>query len=146
MRDPLLDAILKLVREDKRFKLEAYLFIFDSLNYAQTALGMGSAQPPEESEEPAPEGERGPERHLTGQQLCEAVRAYAWDQYGMMARCVLNSWGIHTTSDLGEIVYNLIKAERMRKTDRDRREDFNDVFDLDSSLVDEFQIKLPDPK
>ena len=33
-------------------------------------------------------------RHITGQQLCESCRQYAIDQYGYLARIVLDSWGI----------------------------------------------------
>ena len=42
---------------------------------------------------------------MTGQQLCEAIRQYALEQYGLMAQCVLNSCGVYTTGDFGEIVY-----------------------------------------
>ena len=65
---------------------------------------------------------------------------YALEQYGFMAKCVLNSWGITRTGDFGEIVYNLIKIGQMRKTKQDRREDFDDVFDFETALVQEFKI------
>ncbi|HEY2838864.1 MAG TPA: Minf_1886 family protein, partial [Pirellulales bacterium] len=96
-------ALEKLVKEDKRYKKPAYIFVFDSLTYAHSELGMGG----EGSE--ATEGEESAERHLTGQQLCEGIRQYALDQYGYMAKCVLNSWGVTTTGDFGEIVFNLIR-------------------------------------
>ena len=66
------------------------------------------------------------------------------DQYGYMAKCVLNSYGVHTTGDLGEIVFNLIRVGLMRKTDDDRREDFDDVFDFESGLQQSFQITPPE--
>ena len=53
-------------------------------------------------------GEQSP-RHITGQQLCEACRLYAIEQYGYLSKMVLANWGIHSTSDFGEIVYNLIR-------------------------------------
>jgi hypothetical protein len=56
---------------------------------------------------------------------------YALEQYGFMAKCVLNSWGVHRTSDFGNIVFNLIDIKQMKKTKHDRREDFDDVFDFD---------------
>ena len=143
--------IAQLLREDKRYKLEAYVFVFESLNYAHTALGMGEpekaggkpARSPRRrasEEEPAEESER----HLTGQQLCEAMRQYALEQYGRMAKCVLNSWGVHSTGDFGEIVFNLIRIEQMRKTKDDRREDFDEVFDFEKDLVEKFMIALPE--
>jgi uncharacterized repeat protein (TIGR04138 family) len=132
-------TLAELLRDDKRYQRPAYLFVFDALNYAHSELGMGAAPSHEESEPPS-----GHERHLTGQELCEAIRLYALDQYGYMAKCVLNSYGVHTTGDLGEIVFNLIRVGLMRKTDDDRREDFDDVFDFESGLQQSFQITPPE--
>ncbi|MFT5524777.1 MAG: putative repeat protein (TIGR04138 family) [Pirellulaceae bacterium] len=84
------------------------------------------------------------ESHLTGQQLCEAIRIYAVEQFGYMAKTVLNSWGINSTSDFGEIVYNLISVELMKKSDSDRREDFNDVYDFEDVFKQRFKITMPD--
>lgn len=141
----MLDPIIELLRQDKRYRFEAYVFLFESLRYAQESLGLGQ---PSESE-PVPgvdesEEERQAERHVSGQELCEAIRQFAIDQYGYMAKTVLNSWGIHTTGDFGEIVFNLIRIGRMRKTRQDRREDFDDVFDFDTAFRQEFKIKAPE--
>ena len=59
-------------------------------------------------------------------------------QYGMLAKSVLNEWGVRTTGDFGEIVFNLIDIGQMKKTDSDRREDFENVFDFDDGLRDAF--------
>jgi uncharacterized repeat protein (TIGR04138 family) len=83
-------------------------------------------------------GETEEERHITGQQLCEAIRLYAVKQYGGMAKSVLNHWGVRNTGDFGEIVFNLISIGQMRKTDNDRREDFDHVFDFDGAFRDTF--------
>ena len=72
--------------------------------------------------------------------MCEAIRLYALEQYGYMAKCVLNEWGVHNTGDFGEIVFNLIRLSLMRKTDSDRREDFDDGFDFETGLRQSFQI------
>ena len=80
---------------------------------------------------------------MTGQELCEAIRRYALEQYGYMAKLVLGNWGLHTTGDFGEIVFNLIRIGRMRKTPHDRREDFDDVYDFDSAFREEFRIEMP---
>jgi uncharacterized repeat protein (TIGR04138 family) len=129
--------IIRLLREDPRYRLPAYIFVREALDYAHRELGLGSRRPV------APEEEPPPEAHLTGQQLCEAIRQYALNQYGYLAKLVLNSWGIHTTSDIGEIVYNLIAINVMRKSDSDRREDFDGVYDFDRVFVQEFQITVP---
>jgi len=138
------DRFAQLLREDKRYRLGAYIFVSEALEYAQTELKMG-AESPENPPSTAPRRGSGrrsqqAERHLTGQQLCEATRQYALEQYGYMAKCVLNNWGVHCTGDFGEIVFNLIRIGKMSKTDDDRREDFDDVFDFDADLHDRFEI------
>ncbi len=137
-----MEALLKLVRKDRRYKLEAYQFVFESLSYAQKVLGMGQERNlPSEGVE---EEEHAPERHLTGQELCEAIRQYALQQFGYMAKCVFHDWGITQTGDFGEIVYNLIDVQMMRKTPEDRKEDFYGVYDFDTALCQEFQISMPE--
>jgi uncharacterized repeat protein (TIGR04138 family) len=106
-------------------------------------MGLGQERPTEEEEsEPAPKSKEGRkvERHMTGQQLCEAIRQYALEQFGLMAKAVLNSWGVHNTGDIGNIVFNLIEIGQMRKTKQDTREDFENVFDFDTALVRDFKI------
>jgi uncharacterized repeat protein (TIGR04138 family) len=140
-------SIAQVLRQDKRYKIEAYAFVFEALRYAHEVLGMGGVAKPEPTKSTEAGGrvakEPATERHLTGQELCEGIRQYALEQYGFMARSVLESWGVRNTGDFGEIVFNLIRAGEMRKTDSDRREDFDDVFDFEVGLRDSFEIKPP---
>jgi len=139
--------IAKLLKDDRRYKIDAYAFVFEALNYAHAQLGMGADHPAEvETEEEIPEEgtPKEAERHLTGQQLCEAIRQYALEQYGFMAQCVLNSWGVYSTSDFGEIVFSLIGIGQMRKTPDDKREDFDNVFDFETGFRQSFKIALPE--
>ena len=78
------------------------------------------------------------EKHVTGQDLSRAVKEYALQQYGLMARSVLNELGIKKTDDIGRIVYNLIEIGLMKKTDEDKIEDFYNVFDLGAELDRDF--------
>jgi uncharacterized repeat protein (TIGR04138 family) len=126
--------IIELLQQDQRFHLEAYQFVREALAYAQEILKMPH-QPT-----PVTEGER----HLTGQQLCEAIRQYALDQYGFMTKTVLNNWGVFSTGDFGEIVYNLIRIKQMKKSDSDRREDFDDVYDFESAFDPVFELSGSD--
>jgi uncharacterized repeat protein (TIGR04138 family) len=124
--------LAELLHRDRRYQFDAYVFVFEALRYAQQKLGVGN--PADDELDPDEEEEH----HVSGQQLCEAIRHYAVQQYGLLAKRVLNHWGIHSTSDFGEIVFNLIDIGQMRKTDADRREDFDDVFDFDAGLRDAF--------
>lgn len=147
MLDPT-DPLAQLLQEDKRYRLEAYAFVWDALRFAQNELGLGGSRPTEEGEDEAAdetdEAESQTEQHLTGQQLCEAIRRYGLEQYGFMAKTVFNSWGVNTTGDFGEIVFNFIRVGKMRKTPEDRREDFDNVFDFETGLIHEFKITLPE--
>ena len=131
--------IAELLRRDKRYHFDAYVFVFEALRHAQENLGMGTDFVDHETGDSDE-----PERHVSGQELCEAMRQYAHEQYGYMAKSVLNHWGIESTGDFGEIVFNLIDIEQMRKTPHDRREDFEDVYDFDEGFQDRFRFSLPD--
>ena len=168
MLDP---AIARLLEEDRRYPLEAYIFVFEALNYAQNVLRMGSPCPSEPIAPPEPSAPLAPpepaatedqeddfritdmvekdltkeERHVTGQELCEAVRRFALEQYGYMARTVLANWGIHATADVGELVFNLIRIRQMRKTPHDRREDFHEVYDFQTAFQEDFRFTPSEP-
>jgi uncharacterized repeat protein (TIGR04138 family) len=139
-------AIAELLDKDRRYKYDAYVFVFEALSYAQSVLGMGTetASEPAELDSERDQQPEGPQRHVTGQDLCQAVRQLALRQYGYMAKTVLNSWGVYSTGDFGEIVFNLIRIGHMRKTPQDRREDFDNVYDFDTAFEEEFRITLPE--
>jgi uncharacterized repeat protein (TIGR04138 family) len=139
--------IVATARKDGRFAPQAFFFILEALEYAHKVLQMGRPQPSEKrrgSDLPRLEGKHRDERHLTGQELCEAIRLFALEQFGLMAKTVLNQWGVHTTGDFGEIVFAMIRAQQMKKTPDDRREDFDDVFDFDLGLTQDFRISIPE--
>lgn len=151
--------IAELLARDDRYPFDAYVFVFEALRHAQEKMGLGaeylaedfqseigqSEIDPSELDDLGDDfGEGEPERHVSGQELCEAMRQYAHEQYGYMAKSVLNHWSIYSTGDFGEIVFNLIEIEQMRKTPNDRREDFDNVFDFDEGFQHNFQFSSPD--
>src|SRR4051794_7257518 len=129
MQYPKLD---ELVRRDPRYALEAYEFLYAALEHTQQLLDR---QPPEGK---APDEEH----HVTGPELLDGIRDLALREFGLMARTVFRLWGINRTDDFGEIVFNLIEANLMSKTDEDCRADFVGVYDLDQALVHEYRIVL----
>ena len=141
MLDPA-HPIAELLRHDRRYRFDAYVFVFEALRFAQEKMGLGGENVSDDDDDRDPNEE--PERHVTGQQLCEAMRRYAHQQYGYLAKQVLNHWGITRTSDFGEIVFNLIEIGQMRKTPDDRREDFDEVYDFDEGFQRSFQISAMD--
>ena len=138
-----LKRIVELAQRDGRYRWEAYVFVQEALVYAQLELGMGRPRPygtESETEDAAPTDEA----HLTGQELCEAIRLYAADRYGLMAKVVLNSWNVENTRDFGEIVYQLIEIGEMTKSQHDRLEDFDEVYDFAEALQHRYQITMSD--
>ena len=129
--------LVQLLNRDSRYRLEAYQFVREGLDYAQRVLGMGVSRRLRRGEKPPTES------HLSGQELSEALRRFAIEQFGFMAKWVLNSWGIYSTRDFGELVYNMIDVNLMRKSATDRREDFDGVYDFDEAFVRQFQINSP---
>jgi uncharacterized repeat protein (TIGR04138 family) len=127
--------IVELMRRDRRFRPDAYRFVFEALRFGQEELGLGQSASSGDEDDPEAEEEV---RHVTGQQLCEAIRRYALQQYGPLAKHVLNHWGVRSTGDFGELVFNLIDVGQMKKTESDRREDFEDVFDFSEGLQETF--------
>ena len=126
--------LAEVVRRDPRYAYEAYEFVFEALTHSQKLLGR---LPPQ-----APVAEAEPNHHVTGPELLEGVRDLALREFGLMARTVLRLWGINRTGDVGEIVFNLVEANLMSKTDSDCRADFQDLYNLDEALVHDFRIPL----
>jgi uncharacterized repeat protein (TIGR04138 family) len=102
--------LLKILERDKRYYPEAYSFIMASLNYTMKKLKRKG--------------------HITGQELSDGIKDYALEQFGPMARLVLEHWGITKTDDFGEIVFNLVNAGLLGKTDQDSKTDFNNRYDF----------------
>jgi uncharacterized repeat protein (TIGR04138 family) len=129
MHHPKLDEV---VRRDPRYAYEAYEFVFAALAHTQKLLGRT----------PLPDAPPEQEHHVSGPQLLEGIRDLALREFGLMARTVFHLWGIDRTGDFGEIVFNLVEANLMSKTDQDTRADFQDIYDLDQVLVRDYRIDL----
>jgi uncharacterized repeat protein (TIGR04138 family) len=114
-RDGIMDRIR--VREP-RFDEHAYLFVLTALEHYQAQLT-----------------ER---RHITGRELALACRDLALERYGVMARLVLDHWGVRSTADIGDIVFTLVELELLISQPGDSREDFVDVFDFDQAFEREY--------
>jgi len=136
--------LVNLLAEDRRYKIEAYQFVGAGLEYAQNVLKLGRPGPtkisPAKKSRGKSDAKPKPIRHVSGQELCWALRQLAHQQYGLMAKLVLESWGICSTSDFGAIVYNLIEIGKLTKSEHDRREDFDNVYDFYQALVRDYAI------
>lgn len=128
--------IWDVVRADPRYAYEAYEFLCDAVAFTQDGLGRC----PHDDDDPEAD------YHVGGHELARGATNLAVREFGMMAPVVFRHWGIRTTADIGEIVFNLIKAERLSQSDRDDRDDFLDLFDVTDALTSGFEIVLARPR
>ena len=70
-------------------------------------------------------------RHIAGRELTEGVRELAIGRYGLLAKAVLEHWGIHETEDVGRVVFAMVEQGILVKEDDDTPEDFADLFDFE---------------
>jgi uncharacterized repeat protein (TIGR04138 family) len=119
----------KVLAKDSRFEIGAYLFLYESLAYTQQELGRDGKDLPSER------------RHVSGAELMEGIRDYAFRLFGPLAPTVFKNWGIRDSSDFGEIVFNLVEQNLLGKTEGDRREDFEGGFDLEKAFDGPYEVK-----
>ena len=110
-RDGIMDQI-KL--REPRFDERAYLFVLAALEHCQSSLT-----------------ER---RHITGPELAHACREVALQRFGVMARLVLEHWGVRETIDIGDIVFTLVDTGLLISQSQDTREDFVGIYEFASAF------------
>ncbi len=149
------DELARVIAQDPRYSIEAYAFVLESLNHARQeklklrgrlrGKGRRSEAAGEQLAEATGSRKARKSGHVTGSELCESVRKLSLSQFGLMAATVLEHWGVRSTSDIGDIVYNLIEAGDLEKTPNDSRADFDNVFDFDRALRPDSLGEIADP-
>lgn len=117
------EIIRKIVHKDPRYREEAYTFVREGLDYTVHELKDLNK---EES------------HHVRGWELSKGIRDYAIREFGPVSLRVLRHWGIKCSDDIGEIVYNMIEAQLLGKTDEDDKQDFHRVFDFNEAFLNPF--------
>ena len=134
MQDLELAEIVELIcKEDPRFDRKAYGFVRLGLDHTVKEL---------KRKDPSRTGKS---LHVSGPELLTGLRVYALDQFGPLAKTVLESWGVKRCTDFGDIVFNLIEYNVFSKTENDRREDFADVYTFEDAFVKPFLPKRRRP-
>ncbi len=135
-----------IVEKDPRYRLSAYYYVLETLDFARSQLGMGcsSDQLPsrqrlgdEEKDEPDSNLQ-----HISGAELCEALRIRARWMFGYMAKTVFNQWGVYKTDDFGEIIFNMVAAGKVRTAPNDKKEDFAGLYDFQKAFCDSFTFPM----
>lgn len=126
MEDPTFQAAVEaLGQKDARYDTEAYYFLREALEHTLKSLS---------------DKEGGPaHRHVSGAELLEGFRALALDEFGPLTYTVLDSWGLHRTEDIGELVFNLVNTGVFGKRESDSRADFANGYDFKEAFRDPFE-------
>ena len=112
-------AIGQLLTRDPRYPREAYLFLRDALEHTQKQVARQA---------------KGMVRHVTGRELLHGIREYALAQFGPMALMVFEEWGIRAGENFGEMVFNMVAAGLLAKTDKDCLDDFRGVYEFEDAF------------
>ncbi|HYW06053.1 MAG TPA: Minf_1886 family protein [Longimicrobium sp.] len=105
LAEPVMDRLRK---QFPAYHDTAYLFVLAALHFTIQRIGEA--------------------RHIGGRELAEGCRDLALERYGLMARHVLEFWGLRATRDFGEVVFALVECGVLVKQDGDSVADFEGVF------------------
>jgi len=105
------DVVAEAIRKDPRYPRAAYAFVSEALHLTIARRGRAG--------------------HVSAAELLEGVRDLARDQFGPLARMVLAEWNVTATEDFGNVVFNLVEAGAMGKTEEDDISDFVRVYSFD---------------
>lgn len=113
------DGIMERIRtREPRFHEHAYLFVLASLEYCQARL-------PER-------------RHISGRELACGCRDFALDRFGVVARLVLEHWGVRSSSDIGDIVFTMVDLGLLLTQASDTRDEFAGAFTFDAAFESDY--------
>ncbi len=101
-------------QSDTHYHPNAYFFVLEALRYTQCYFKKP--------------------RHISGHELLIGIARFGKKRYDNMAYMVFKEWGVESSRDFGNIVFNLVEMGEVKKTDEDSIDDFDVGFDLKSEL------------
>ena len=117
------EVVEQILERDARYHRDAYLFLREALDFTQKLISKEN---------------RGTTRHVTGQELLDGLRQFALQEFGPMAKTVLEEWGIQCSGDFGNIVFNMVEIKLLAKTDKDSHDDFQNGYDFTDAFCKPF--------
>ena len=117
------EVVTQILDKDPRYQRDAYMFLREGLDFTQKLISKEN---------------RGATRHVTGQELLDGLRQFALQEFGPMAKTVLEEWGITQCGDFGTIVFNMVEIGLLAKTDKDSHDDFQNGYDFTDAFCKPF--------
>ena len=117
------EAIVESIYEkDSRYKEDAYTFVMEALNYTQKKFKRS--------------------KHVKGGEMLKGMRELLIQKFGPMTRTVLDHWGIKSTEDFGNIVFNLVENRVLSKTEDDSIEEFRNGYSFEEAFETGYRKQL----
>ena len=124
MKQNFQEIVSTICAKDNRYQPEAYAFLIEALDVTLKTLFKEN---PERA------------KHLSGKELMEGIRLHALAEFGPMTYTVFKEWGLHSTEDFGEVVFHLVEAGRLGKTESDSKQDFKNLFTFEEAFLKPFE-------
>ncbi|HKM58342.1 MAG TPA: Minf_1886 family protein [Chthoniobacterales bacterium] len=118
------EVVDQIIEKDPRYGKEAYIFLKEALEFTIKQRKRGKGEPG---------------AHVNASELLEGFRQLALKEFGPMVMTVFEYWGVLSSSDVGQMVFNLIGAGVFGKTDSDSVEDFDRALDFHLAFVAPFE-------
>ena len=115
MEPEIVERIERLAEAKGRYRPEAYFWLLKALDFTRRRLQRSG--------------------HVSGGELLEGARLLTLEEYGPMAYDVLRYWGLSTTRDIGQLVFDLVDEGLLSKTEQDSIEDFAGGYDFQEAFV-----------
>lgn len=122
MDEEFYSLVSNIYTQDPRYSPESYEFVMEALNFSQKKFKKS--------------------RHVTGEELLVGIKALLLKKFGPMTMTVLNYWGIKTTDDFGNIVFNLVENKILAKDDHDHYDSFKNAYDFDEVFNKAYRKQL----
>jgi len=122
MDEEFYSIISTIYAQDSRYYPEAYEFVMEALSFSQLKFKKV--------------------KHISGEELLAGIKALLLKKFGPMTLTVLKHWGIKTTDDFGNIVFNLVENRVLAKDTHDHYDSFKNAYDFDEVFIKGYRKQL----
>ena len=118
----MIDVIERLADQSGKYRKEAFYYVARAIESSHERIREEEKQ----------------RRHISGSELVDEVIALGRDEFGYLAKAVLDYWGIRKTEDIGEIVFMMVDNGILSAQDSDSKQDFANLCDLTAVFEDQY--------
>ncbi len=124
------EVVEQIIESDPRYGKEAYIFLKEALEFTIKQKKRGKTDAGS---------------HVNAGELLDGFRQLALKEFGPMVVTVLEYWGVRGSSDVGQMVFNLIGAGVFGKTESDSVDDFDQALNFHIAFVAPFERRSSNP-